>query len=87
MNKALILFLTCALSPLFAFADEESEALVKKAESGDPAAQFKLGKKYFREEFVMTDEAKAAECFLKAFESLSKAAEKGDAEALVCEIV
>ena len=38
VNKALILFLTCALSPLFAFADEESEALVKKAGSGDPAA-------------------------------------------------
>ena len=74
MNKARTLFLTCALSPLLAFADADFDALKAKAEKGDVEAQFNLGGCYAKGIGVIKDELKAVEWF-------EKAADQGNAEA------
>jgi len=60
--NALALFLTCALSPLLAFADAEFEALkaIKlKAEKGNAEAQFILAVSYAEGKAVPKNDIKA----------------------------
>jgi len=74
MNKTLIVFLTCALSPLLAFADENLDALKTKAEKGDAEAQVNLAGCYAKGIGVVKDQTKAVEWF-------KKAADQGNAKA------